>query len=122
MDLAGDRPASIVVNAVLAKDVFKFERVLVLRPVLDLSQERWLEILEAPRLLIQLTTYPLNSARLIGHEEVQLPQFCGRVALAVILGHLRWQEIHPVARGIPLTQSGQKLSCRERHRKLALDM
>ena len=122
MDLARDRSAAIIVNAVLSKDFFELDGLLVLRPVLDLPHESGLKVLKASWLLLQLAPHPLDGARLVGHKEAQLPQLRGRIAFAVIFRDLRRKEVHAVALGIALVQPSQKLGSRKRYGKLALNM
>src|SRR5438128_12688762 len=122
MDLARDRSVAVIVDAVLTKDFPELYRLLMLRPVLDFAHERWLEVLEAARLVLKLAAHPLNGAGLIDHEEAQLAKLGSRVSFAVVLGDLRWQEVHAVTLGIALVHATQKLRGRKRHEELARHM
>src|SRR5690348_15012252 len=104
MDLARDRSISVVVDAVLTKNLPEFDSFLMLGPVLNLPHEGRLKVLKAARSLLKFAAYPLNGARLVCHEESQLPQLAGSVSLTVILSNLRRQKIHPVSLRIALTQ------------------
>src|SRR5690606_36236698 len=64
VDLARHRTAPVVVEEALLEDGFELDRLLVLRPRLDLAHVLRRQVLEALGLVLQLLPHPLDGARL----------------------------------------------------------